>query len=95
MVDGAGRGGQARRMIDKVPPRHCRRMQSGLGTRGTGHGTRGTGEYDRARLGVRADDVPGGHPDGVGVLVVRRHQHIGELPSPTVGRPETSPPTSS
>ncbi|GGZ19719.1 hypothetical protein [Streptomyces poonensis] len=90
MADGAGRGGQARRMIDKVLPQHCMRMQSG-------HGTKGTRGYDRARPGVRADDVPGGHPDGAGVLVVRRHRHTGKLSSPSspAGRPATSPPPSS
>ncbi len=58
MADGAGRGGQARRMIDKVLPQHCMPMQSG-------HGTKGTREYGCARLGVQADDTPGGYPDGV------------------------------
>lgn len=72
VTDGAGRRRQARQVINKVLPHRWMRMR-------TGHGTKGTREYDWAWLDVRADDTPDGHPDGVSVLVPRRHRQTGEL----------------
>ncbi|MET8957226.1 IS701 family transposase [Streptomyces sp. NPDC004533] len=71
VTDGAGRRWKARQMINKVLSHQWMRMQ-------TGHGTKGTREHDWAWLDIRADDTPDGHPDGVGVLVARRHRYTGE-----------------
>jgi SRSO17 transposase len=72
VTDGAGRRWQARQMINKVLPHQWMRMRAG-------HGTKGAREYDWAWFDVRADDTPEGHPDGVSVLVARRHRYTGEL----------------
>ncbi|MEV5012927.1 IS701 family transposase [Streptomyces sp. NPDC055692] len=71
VTDGAGRRWKAGRFINKVLPHQWMRMR-------TGHGTKGTREYDWAWLDVRADDTPDGHPEGVSVLVARRHRYTGE-----------------
>lgn len=71
VTDGACRRWKARQMINKVLSHQWMRMQ-------TGHGTKGTREHDWAWLDIRADDTPDGHPDGVGVLVARRHRYTGE-----------------
>nr|WP_316781174.1 IS701 family transposase [Streptomyces sasae] len=72
VTDGAGRKWTARRLVNKVLPHQWMRMQ-------TGHGTKGTREYDWAWLDVHADDTPHGHPDGVSVLVARRHRYTGQI----------------
>ncbi len=55
-----------------IPHNAWHRMRTGSGTKGTRH-------YDWAMLQVTSDDTPGGHEDGHGMLLVRRHRYTGTL----------------
>ncbi|MEV0186432.1 hypothetical protein AB0I54_45565 [Streptomyces sp. NPDC050625] len=74
VTDGAGHRWQARQMLNKVRPGHWMR-------RSTGDGAKGRREYDWAWLDIRADDTPDGarQPNGMSVLVARRHRYTGEI----------------
>lgn len=60
-------------MLNKVRPGQWMR-------RSTGDGAKGRREYDWAWLDIRTDDTPDGaqQPDGMSVLVARRHRYTGE-----------------
>ncbi|MFJ9541350.1 transposase [Streptomyces sp. NPDC101225] len=73
VTDGAGHRWHARQMLNKVRPGHWMR-------RSTGDGAKGRREYNWNWLDIRADDTPDGaqQPDGMSVLVARRHRYTGE-----------------
>ncbi len=69
---GSGRAVTAAAAAGMIPHQAWHRMRTGSGTKGTRH-------YDWAMLEVASDDTPGGHEDGYGVLLARRHRHTGQL----------------
>jgi len=73
VTDGAGHRWQPRQILNKVRPGQWMR-------RSTGDGAKGRREYDWAWLDIRTDDTPDGarQPDGMSVLVARRHRYTGE-----------------
>jgi SRSO17 transposase len=69
---GSGRTVTAAAAAGMIPAHAWHRMRTGSGTKGTRH-------YDWAMLEVASDDTPGGHDDGHGVLLARRHRYTGQL----------------
>jgi SRSO17 transposase len=72
LTAGSGRAMTAAAAAGLIPARAWQRMPTGSGSKGIRH-------YDWAMLEVASDDTPGGHGDGHGVLLVRRHRYTGTL----------------
>ncbi len=72
LTTGPGRAMTAAAAAGMIPHNAWHRMRTGSGTKGTQH-------YDWAMLQVTSDDTPGGHEDGHGMLLVRRHRYTGTL----------------
>lgn len=69
----AGKAVACKDALKLLPARAWQRMR-------TGTGSKGARDYDWAMLAVTADDTPEGQgPDGVSVLLARRHRYTGTL----------------